>query len=710
MTGEPMDGEAGGGVDGPDRSDAVAGRVLWRPSAERIRDARVTAFMGWLADHGEVDAPGYQELWEWSVDDVGRFWDAVRRYFGIGPAGDAGPALVPGHGAEGARWFPELTVNYVDGVLGHPDDAVAVVAATEDGREQVLTFGELRAAAGALARTLSELGVAAGDRVGAVMTNSAEAVVAFLATASLGAVWSSCAPEFGVDGIVDRFGQIGPKVLFATAGYQYGGKPFTIDHKLAEVEAALPGLVATVVVAGPAAAEAVPTGSAVAEAAAAGVHRLPWTAAVARPAPLISQPVPFDHPLWILYSSGTTGLPKPIVQGHGGIVLEHVKALALHCDLGPGDRFFWFSTTGWMMWNLLVGGLLVGATVVCYDGSPAWPDYGALWRLAGRLGITYFGTSAPFLEACRRDGLSLGGGSEPTTIRTIGSTGAPLSPEGFEWASTQVVGDVPVASLSGGTDICTGLLGASPLLAVRAGELQCRQLGVDAQAFDEAGRPVVDEVGELVVTQPMPSMPLYLWGDADGRRLHESYFDRYPGVWRHGDWVRFTVDGAAVIYGRSDATLNRDGVRMGTAEYYRVVESLPEVADSLVIDTTRLGRDGQLLLFVVLAAGEGAAGEGAAGEGAAGEGAAGAGSVPPEVEDLLRRTIRSRLSPRHVPDVIVAVPALPHTVNGKRLEVPVRRLLEGEPVDRAVALAALDRPEALTGLVDCARAHGLLAT
>ena len=665
-----------------------AGEVLWRPSAERIENAQVTAFMRWLADQGEVDAAGYQELWEWSVADVGRFWDAVRRYFGVGPAGPVGSALVAGNGAEGARWFPELTLNYVDRILTHPDDAVAVIAVTEDGSEQTLTFGELRSAAGALAATLAELGVGVGDRVGAVMTNSAEAVVAFLATASLGAIWSSCPPEFGVDGIVDRFGQIGPKVLVATTGYRYGGKAFALDEKLAEVETALGGLVATVVVA----ASADPGVSA------AGIRRLSWTDAVAGPAPLDPRPVPFEHPLWILYSSGTTGLPKPIVQGHGGIVLEHCKAVAFHCDLGPGDRFFWFSTTGWMMWNFVVGGLLVGTTVVCYDGSPAWPDNGALWRMAARLGVAFFGTSAPFIDACRRDGLSLRGGSEPASIRAIGSTGAPLSLEGFQWANTQVVDGVQVASLSGGTDVCTGLVGSIPLLPVRAGELQCRQLGVDAQAFDDDGHPVVDEVGELVVTQPMPSMPVFFWGDDDGRRLHESYFDRYPGIWRHGDWIRFTPDGGSVIYGRSDATLNRGGVRMGTAEYYRVVEAFPEVADSLVVDTTRLGEDGQLLLFVVLA------GPAAPAEG----GDAGEPPVPPALVDQLRATIRARLSPRHVPDVILAVPALPHTINGKRLEVPVRRLLEGEPVDRAVATAALDRPAALAGLVDCLRAHGLL--
>ncbi|HVX22045.1 MAG TPA: acetoacetate--CoA ligase [Acidimicrobiales bacterium] len=694
---------------------ALQGRVLWRPSPERVRAAKLTGFMRWLADHDGVDVAGYHDLWTWSVADVGRFWDAVRRHYRVGPDELPGPALVRRNGAEGANWFPGVTLNYVDGVLGHDDAATAVVAVTEDGEHRAVSFGELRAAAGAVAAALSEVGVGPGDRVGAVMTNSAEAVVAFLATASLGAVWSSCAPEFGVDGIVDRFGQIEPKVLFVTAGYRYGGRPFSLAGKLAAVESALPSLAATVVVAAPEGADvgrSRPGG-----ATGTGVRRLDWDEVVAgpasRPVPLAPRPVPFDHPLWVLYSSGTTGLPKPIVQGHGGIVLEHLKALGLHCDLGPGDRFFWFTTTGWVMWNMLVGGLLVGATVVCYHGSPTWPDHRALWRMAHRHRVTYFGTSAPFIEACRRQGLSLRDGPEPTSIHTIGSTGAPLSPEGYVWASTAVGDDVQVASLSGGTDVATALLGASPLLDVRAGEIQCRMLGVDAQAFDGTGRPVVDEVGELVVREPMPSMPLSFWGDADGSRLHEAYFDHFPGVWRHGDWVRFTADGGSVVFGRSDATLNRDGVRMGTAEYYRVVESLPEVVDSLVVDTSGLDRHGQLLLFVVLAEQADQAGQADRADqaGQAADEPAGAPPycVPPAVEAGLREALRSRLSPRHVPDVFLAVPALPHTINGKRLEVPVRRIVLGEPVDRTVATAALDRPEALAALVDCLDRHGLRA-
>jgi len=426
----------------------------------------------------------------------------------------------------------------------------------------------------------------------------------------------------------------------------------------------------------------------------AGVRRMRWDEMLAVPAPLVPLAVPFSHPLWILYSSGTTGLPKPIVHGHGGIVLEHRKALALHCDLGPSDRFFWFTTTGWMMWNFLVGGLLVGATIVCYDGSPTWPGEDALWRLARQEQITFFGTSAPYIEACRRSGLSPRGEGPLRVLRTIGSTGAPLSPEGFEWAASEVGDDVLVASMSGGTDVCTGFFGPCPLLPVRSGELQCPMLGVRAEAFDEAGRSLVGEVGELVVTEPMPSMPLYLWGDPDGRRLHETYFEPYRGIWRHGDWVRLTPEGGAVIYGRSDATLNRGGVRAGTAEFYRVVEALDEVADSLVVDTSELGREGRIVLVVVPRSGP--------------EGSDTDSDRLRDLVDLIRATVRSGISPRHVPDDVIVVGALPRTVNGKKLEVPVRRILLGARPDEAIALAAVDRPDAVTELIEGLSRAGLL--
>ncbi|HXW32862.1 MAG TPA: acetoacetate--CoA ligase [Acidimicrobiales bacterium] len=665
------------------------GTVLWQPSPERVRRARMTAFMLWLAEQRGLVFTGYPELWQWSVDHLPEFWSAVVDYFDLPCGGDRSTVLRGPGGAEGASWFPGLELNYVEQVLRHPGEAPALVAVFEDGRRRSLTYGELLSQAGAAAAGLRRLGVGTGDRVAAVLGNGVEAVVGFLATASLGAVWSSCAPEFGAASMADRFGQIAPKVLICAEGYRYGGRHYDLVGKQAELEAALPGLRATVAV--PADADAGAGSGGRAPQARSSAGQLDWSDLLSEPAELEPQRVAFGHPLWILYSSGTTGLPKPIVHGHGGIVVEHLKALALHSDLGPGSRFFWFTTTGWMMWNFLVGGLLVGAVVVCYDGDPMWPDPGRLWRLAAEEQIDYFGTSAPYLERCRRLGLSPKTQYAPA-LASIGSTGAPLSPEGFAWAAEEAGHDVQVASVSGGTDICSAFLASCPLLPVRAGELQCRALGAAVCAFDPEGHPVVGKVGELVVTAPMPSMPVGLWGDEDGSRLHDSYFAHFPGMWRHGDWVKITAEGGAVVYGRSDATLNRGGVRMGTAEFYRVVESLPEVADALVVDTTELGRQGELVLLVV----------------PADQPAGGAtGGLDPALEEQIRSVLRRQLSPRHVPDRIVAVSRLPRTLNGKKVEVPVRRILLGASPDEAVSVDALSDPGALDDVLGALEQAGL---
>ena len=657
------------------------GTLLWEPSGERLARARITGFLRWLADRRGLVFTGYDDLWRWSVAHLEDFWSACWSYFEMGDEVDPAEVVRLGTGAEGARWFPGVTLNYVDRILRRPADDLAVLAVGEEGDPVAISYGELLDRAGAVAAGLRRLGVASGDRVAAVLGNGVEAVVGFLATASLGAVWSSCAPEFGAASMTDRFAQIAPKVLLCATGYRYGGRYFDLGPKLADLEGALPGLAAVVLVPGPEP-ETAPAGVP-----GQGPARLWWDELAAEAVPLAPLSVAFEHPLWILYSSGTTGLPKPIVHGHGGIVLEHLKAAALHSDLGPGDRFFWFTTTGWMMWNFLLGGLLVGAAIVCYDGDPFWPDQNRLWRLAEELGITYFGTSAPYLEACRRAGLSPGAEGH-LSVRSIGSTGAPLSPEGFAWASSAVGDDVLVGSVSGGTDVCTAFLAACPILPVRAGELQCRALGADVEAFDEEGRPVVGQVGELVVTAPMPTMPVQLWGDPDGSRLHESYFARFPGVWRHGDWVKITPAGGAVVYGRSDATLNRGGVRMGTAEFYRVVETLPEITDALVVDTSELGRQGELVLLVVPATGDGVLAEEAAGR--------------------LRRALRERLSPRHVPDRIIGVRRIPRTLNGKKVEVPIRRILLGTAPAEAVSADALADPDALADVLSALSGAGLL--
>jgi acetoacetyl-CoA synthetase len=563
----------------------------------------------------------------------------------------------------GASWVPGGTLNYAEHALYPPcgvdKDDVAVVFAREDGLEQTLTWRELRTRVAAVRAALVAHGVGVGDRVAALLPNAPEALIAMLATAALGAVWSSCSPDFGARAIADRFTQIEPTVLFTVDGYVYGGKAYDIRATLATLRRELPTLRATVLVPYLDAAAELP-------------DALAWADVVDTPATLEFAYLPFDAPMWILYSSGTTGLPKPIVHGHGGILLAHLQQLALYVDLSPGDRFFWFSTTGWMMWNLLVSGLTVGAVVVLYDGSPVHPGPDALWQLAARVGITCFGVSAPYLQACMKAGirpaeLDLG------ALRTVGSTGAPLSPEGFAWVYDAVKGDVALSSLSGGTDVCTAFVGGAPVLPVRAGIIPCRMLACAVDSFDPEGHALVGEVGELVITAPMPSMPVGFWNDADGSRLRDAYFAVYPGVWRHGDWIKIEPDGSCVIYGRSDSTLNRGGVRMGTAEFYRVVEELPGVADTLVIDTSAAGVAGRLLLYVVLESGADLA----------------------DTTERIRAAIRRDLSPRHVPDEIIEIPEVPRTLNGKKCEVPVKRVLAGVPIEKAVSEGALKNPAAM---------------
>jgi acetoacetyl-CoA synthetase len=519
----------------------------------------------------------------------------------------------------------------------------------------------------AVASGLRRLGVGRGDRVVAVIPNMPEAVVALLACASMGAIWASCSPDFGTRSLIDRFAQVSPKVLIAVDGYTYGGRPFDRRPVIDEIRAELPTLEHTVLIpyldedATPAAGE------------------LAWADWLAGPPdPLTFEPLTFDHPLWVLYSSGTTGLPKAIVHGHGGIVLEHAKVVGLHCDIRPADRMFWYTTTGWMMWNLLLGSLLVGGTPVLYDGNPGHPDLGVLWTMAERAGVALFGTSAAFLAASMKAGIRPGADHDLSRLRAIGSTGSPLAPEVFGWVYDAIKPDVWLVSLSGGTDVCSAFVGGVPTLPVHAGELQAASLGAKVEAFDPEGRPVVGETGELVLTAPLPSMPVGFWNDPDGSRYRESYFEHYPGVWRHGDWIRFTERGSAVIEGRSDSTLNRQGIRFGTSELYGVVEGMPEVADSLVIGTELPGGGYWMPLFVVLAEGR---------------------ALDAGLEARIRATIRTELSARHVPDAIVAVPAIPRTLTGKKMEVPVKRLLLGRPLVEVAAPGAVADPRALEWFV-----------
>ena len=666
------------------------GAVLWEPDGKTVRDARITRFMSWLNDRHQLSLGGYEDLWRWSVSQPGEFWTAIWDYFEVlGDRGD-GPALA-GEIMPDVRWFTGATLNYARNALRTAwtdPDRTAIIFDAERGRSGSLSYAQLASEVARVARGLRSLGVGRGDRVAALLPNVPEAVIGLLAAASLGAIWSSCSPDFGARSVIDRFAQIEPKVLIACDGYGYGGKEFSRASMVNEVATALPGSPAVVLVNLLTRGDDPPRPPR-------GFSRgdpSPRTPLGRDPSPRTPldwgdlggdgrdrlepefEEVPFAHPLWVVYSSGTTGLPKPIMHGHGGIVLEHLKALSFHQDLRPGDVFTWYTTTGWMMWNYLAGGLLAGLTIVLYDGSATYPETDRLWRLAAEHGVNYLGVGAPYLVACMKAGLRPGERYDLSALRAIGSTGSPLPPEAFGWVYEQVKQDLLLGSFSGGTDLCTGFVGPCPLLPVRAGVISGRCLGAEVEAYDEEGKPVIGQVGELVITQPMPSMPVGFWNDPDGVRYRESYFDTYPGVWRHGDWIEVLPDGGCIIYGRSDATLNRGGVRMGTSEFYRAAEAFDEIADSLVVDTGRLGAEGRLILYVVLA-----------------EGA----ELDDDLKNRLRAVLRAQLSPRHVPDEIHQVPGIPRTLSGKKLEVPVRKILHGTDPERAADPNALANPDVL---------------
>jgi acetoacetyl-CoA synthetase len=647
-------------------------RVLWEPSEERKQAAVLTRYMQWLRERRGLEFGGYHELWQWSVEDLEGFWSSIWEFFEVRGATPYEQALADRR-MPGARWFPGARLNYSEHVFrGKPVDRLALQHASELRQPDRMTWGELRDLTTRIQNGLRALGVQRGDRVVAYMPNIPETLAAFLACAGLGAVWSSCSPDFGARSVVDRFAQIEPKVLLAVDGYRYNGRDFDRLDVVANVRAEMPSLERTVILSylNPDA-EEVDMADA-----------MRWDELLRSDGQLTFEPVPFDHPLWVLYSSGTTGLPKAIVQGHGGILLEHLKILNLHFDTKEGDSLFWFTTTGWMMWNLLAGGLLTPASIVLFDGSPAHPDLGALWELAERTHLTCFGTSASYIAGCMKAGLEPAAGRDLSALRSVGSTGSPLSPEGFDWIYEHLAPDTWLFSTSGGTDVCTAFVGGVPLLPVYRGELQARALGVKVEAFDEAGSPVVDQVGELVITEPMPSMPLFLWGDADGERYRETYFSMYPGVWRHGDWIQITSRGTAVIYGRSDSTINRGGVRMGTSEIYRAVRALSEVQDVLVVDLPRPGTEGWMPLFVVLR---------------------GAAELTPDLVSRIKRRIQEDCSPRHVPNEVYAIPEVPTTLSGKVLEVPVKKILMGTPAEQAASRDSLANPQALDYFVELGR-------
>ncbi|MBB1256744.1 acetoacetate--CoA ligase [Streptomyces alkaliterrae] len=655
-------------------SAAEQSQPLWRPGPERIEQAQLTRFHRWAAERHAAPAPrpgdaatSYAELQRWSVEELDTFWQAIAEWFDVRFASPYRSALGEDR-MPGATWFPGSTLNYAEHALRageNPDRAQqpALLHIDETQRVTPVSWAELRRQVGSLAAELRTLGVRPGDRVSGYLPNVPQAAIALLATAAVGAVWTSCAPDFGARSVLDRFQQVEPVVLFAVDGYRYGGKSHDRAETVAELRREMPGLRAVVHV--PLLGTAAPEGA------------LEWDALTSADVEPVFEQVPFDHPLWVLYSSGTTGLPKAIVQSQGGILLEHLKQLALHCDLGPDDRFFWYTSTGWMMWNFLVSGLLTGTTVVLYDGSPGYPGTDAQWRVAELTEATFYGTSAAYVMACRKAEVHPGRDLDLSRLRCVATTGSPLPPDGFRWLRDEVAGpdgDLWIASVSGGTDVCSCFAGAVPVLPVHLGELQAACLGTDLQSWDPQGKPLVDEVGELVVTRPMPSMPVHFWNDPDGTRYHDSYFDTYPGVWRHGDWITLTSRGSVIIHGRSDSTLNRQGVRMGSADIYEAVERLPEIRESLVIGVEEPDGGYWMPLFVHLA-----------------EGA----RLDDRLRDKVKTTIRAELSPRHVPDEIIEVSAVPHTLTGKRLEVPVKRLLQGTPLEKAVNPGSVDHVELL---------------
>ncbi|MBV8899819.1 MAG: acetoacetate--CoA ligase [Verrucomicrobia bacterium] len=653
---------------------------LWLP--DRTHVAHLTRFMGWLARDQGTTFETYHQLYEWSVTHPDRFWSTLARYFQVRFGTPPASAFEAGHKAMGAVWFPGATLNYAEHLLRFAadenpvdlDQTAVLFRSESQGQPVRLSRRELREQVGTVAGRFRSLGVKAGDRVAGYLPNRPETLVAFLAAASLGAIWSVVPVELSSHGVLDRLTQIQPKLLVTAVAYRYDGRLHDQRQAIERIVAELPSLEAVLLIPLDPADEGGVTGDWNVP----GTRTISWADARSSQGGLRFHRVPFAHPLWILFSSGSTGAPKPIVHGHGGMLLEHLKALHLHLDLSAGDRFFWYTTAGWMMWNFLIAGLALGATVVLYDGCPKFPDLSVLWRFVSEERIDYFGTSAPFLMACCKEGLRPGAQFDLAQLRGIGSTGAPLPPEGFEWVYREVKPDVWLGSMSGGTDVCTAFVLGNPLLPVYAGQLQCRGLGAPVEAWDEDGRPVLDQVGELVLTGPMPCMPLGFWNDPDDRRLREAYFDVYPGIWRHGDWIRINAeDGQCIIYGRSDSTLKRGGVRMGTSEFYRVIETLPEIGEALVIDTSRLdtaGATGQLLLFVALRPGA---------------------LLDAALRQKIVAALRTELSPRHVPDAIYAVPEIPHTLNGKKMEVPVKRMFAGVPLERAANLYAVANPDAL---------------
>ena len=647
-----------------DSTNVTEGDLLWEPSGQLKSEANISRFLQFISNNKKLRFDSYEDLWKWSVASLEDFWESVWEFNGI-QASQPYNKVLSQRKMPGAQWFVGAKLNYVEQVFRWADLKTPALKFQSEIRPLTeISWGELSQKVASVSTALRNMEVKCGDRVVAYLPNIPETIIAFLACASIGAVWSSCSPDFGFRSVTDRFRQIEPKVLFAVDGYQYGGKKFDCEQTVVTLQKSLPTLEHTILVP-----YLYPSKKSYPI-----ENLLIWDDIVKEPGALIFEQVDFNHPMWVVYSSGTTGLPKPLVHSQGGILIEFLKFTGLHVDVRPRDSFFWFSTTGWVMWNIMQGGLLLGSTSVLYDGSPGYPDMNVLWDLAENARVTAFGASAAFITGCMNEKLLPREKRDLSALRVVGSTGSPLSPAGFKWVYDSVKENLLLASVSGGTDPCTGFLGSCPLLPVRAGELQCRCLGVKAEAYDETGNPVINQVGELVITEPMPSLPIYLWNDPDNKRYIESYFEVFPGVWRHGDWVKITDRGSAVITGRSDSTLKSMGVRMGSSEIYGVVDELPEIAESLIVGFENSKGKYIMPLFVVLKEGV---------------------ELNDALKNKIRNAIRSALSPRHVPDEIYAVMSVPKTLNSKRLEVPVKKILSGVPLEKAVNVDSMMNPESL---------------
>lgn len=651
------------------------GTLLWEPTQERKENSNLNHFMVWLQQNRNLSFDSYDKLWDWSVSELEAFWEAMWEYFDI-ESSTPYRSVLSARKMPGAKWFEGAKINYTEHVFRNRDSEKTAIIHTSEVRPELreVSWGKLYEDTLAIQQTLKKLGVQKGDRVVSYSANNYETVVAFLATASLGAIWSSASPDFGTQSVIDRFKQIEPKVMFTVDGYRYGGKEFDRLETVQSIQSEIPSLEATITI------PYLQTDADFSKL----KKPISWEKATENTETkgLTFEHVEFNEPLWILFSSGTTGKPKPIVHSQGGMLIEHLKALTFHCDLGEDDRFFWFTTTGWMMWNFLIGGLLTGTTIILYDGNPAYPSTDTLWKLAQDTKMNLFGTSASYITACMKEDLKPKEKFDLSALQNISSTGSPLPPEGFKWSYDNVKEDLWIASVSGGTDVCTAFVIGAPVLPVYAGELQCRGLGAKVESFDEAGHAHIDEVGELVLTEPFPAMPIFFWDDTDGTRLYESYFDLYDGIWSHGDYIKVTDRGTCVIYGRSDATINRGGIRIGTSEIYRAVDKIPEIEDSLIVDIPSPSGDSHTPLFIVLKEGY---------------------ELTDELKTSIKKQIRDYCSPRHVPTGIYAAPDLPKTLNGKKLEVPVKKILMGQPAESVVNKGSLGNQQALDYFLEFAK-------